>query len=143
MQGGRGRTYIGTWGADRWLEWVGERSKEKNGWRTGRENMTDEWVSESDIVFEDEVSDAHSCKCKASSSRMFDKDDVKDHSLNVQELKRASEMYIMGCLQRIGDGETQKDERKRTRLDLNTAAVYRSSGLPLLRVHSRWLDLAW
>ena len=42
---------------------------------------------------------------------MFDKDDVKDHSLNVQELKRAREMYIMGCLQRIGDGETQKDER--------------------------------
>ena len=32
----------------------------------------------------DLVSDAHSCKCKASCSRMFDKDDVKDHSLNVQ-----------------------------------------------------------
>jgi len=74
-------------------------------------------IGESDMVEGDEVSAAHSCKCKASCIRMFDSDDVKDHSVKVQVLKkRARSMYIMGRLQRIGDRETRKGKSKITQI---------------------------
>ena len=48
--------------------------------------------------------------------RMFDSDDVKDHRLTVHELEKGEqEVYIVGCLQRIGDRESRKCKRKRTR----------------------------
>ena len=76
-------------------------------------------IGESDMVDGDEVSPAHSCKCKASCIRMFDRDDGKDHSLKVQELEKGEKMYIMGCLQRIL-GETRKAREKGLVLDLCT-----------------------
>ena len=45
-------------------------------------------IGESDMVDGEEVSAAHSRKCKASCIRMFDREDVKDHSLKVQELEK-------------------------------------------------------
>ena len=45
-------------------------------------------IGESDMVEGDEVSAAHSCKSKASCIRMFDSDDVKDHSVKVQVLEK-------------------------------------------------------
>jgi len=65
-------------------------------------------IGESDTVDRDEVSAAYSCKCKASCSSMFDRDDVKDHSLKVQELEKGENMYIMGYLQRIGMERNEK-----------------------------------
>ena len=44
---------------------------------------------------------------------MVDSDDMKDHSLNVQELEKGeTEMHTMGCLQRVGDGKTRKRQEK-------------------------------
>ena len=64
-------------------------------------------IGESDTVDRDEVSAAYSCKCKASCSSMFDRDDVKDHSLKVQQLEKIEkEVFGMECLQRIGERET-------------------------------------
>jgi len=64
-------------------------------------------ISESDTVDGDEVSPAHSHKCKASCIRMFEGEDVKDHSLKVQQLEKIEkEVFGMECLQRIGERET-------------------------------------
>ena len=63
-------------------------------------------IGESDTADDDKVSATHSCKYKASCIRMFDRNNVKDHSLKVQEIEKGEqEMYIIGCLQRIGEGE--------------------------------------
>jgi len=66
----------------------------------------DDDINESEVVDGSEVSTAHSCVCNVPCIGMLEGDEINDHRLTVQDLdKGEKEMYIMGCLQRIGDSE--------------------------------------
>ena len=70
-------------------------------------------ISESDTVDCDEVSAAHSRKCKASCIRMFDREDVKDHSLKVQELQKGGSSVHNGMFAEDWGWRDQKGQEKK------------------------------
>lgn len=73
---------------------------------------------------EDEVDDAEehgeevrtNCLCKNPCLQMFDKNNIDEHVLNLQELdKESKELYIMGSLQKFSNDKTRSGKRRRIR----------------------------